>query len=235
MGGESLMSGGARLGDKAQISLNRQGGPGPGAGAAGTGGSGGKARAATANDKLFIVSVELMAPGGVALAFEQVVLVRGGTNEVVVGPFMTDADGRFAVAVPEPIVYDIQLLDDGADHHEVPPPEHVNAAHLLCQFFANGAPAARELVTICGDDLQTAAILGEHGELELAVAPGAYEITARRQTFKAHTLRIADLDHADGHHQFVIESEIDWALHERARAHRFSPAKRGQGDGQGEE
>ena len=181
------------------------------------------------------MSVELKAPGGVALAFEQVVLVKSGTTEVVVGPIMTDADGRFAVAVPEPIVYDIQILDDGADHHEVPPPEDVNAAHLLCQFFANGAPAAGELVTICGDDLQTAATLGEHGELELAVAPGAYEITARRQTFKAHTLCIADLDQADGHQQFVIESEIDWALHERARTHRFSPAERGQGDGQGEE
>jgi hypothetical protein len=213
------MSGAARLGDTAQISLEPQG----------------VARAAPANDKLFIVSVELKAPGGVPLASEQVVLVKGGTNEVVVGPIMTDADGRFAVAVPEPIVYDVQILDDGADHHEVPPPEDVNAAHLLCQFFANGAPAAGELVTICGDDLQTAAILGEHGELELAVAPGAYEITARRQTFKAHTLDIADLDQANGHHQFVIESEIDWALHERARAHRFSPAQRGQGDGQGDE
>ena len=229
------MSGAARSGDEAQISLDAQGVAGAGAAAAGTGGSGGKASAAPANDKLFIVSVELKAPGGIALAFEQVVLVRGGTTEVVVGPIMTDADGRFAVAVPEPIVYDIQVLDDGgADHHEVPPPEDVNAAHLLCQFFANGAPAAGELVTICGDDLQTAATLGEHGELELAVAPGAYEITARRQTFRAHTLCNADLDHADGHHQFVIESEIDWALHERARAHRFSPAERRQGDGQGE-
>ncbi|HSR97024.1 MAG TPA: hypothetical protein VLM79_08250 [Kofleriaceae bacterium] len=181
------------------------------------------------------MSVELKAPGGAALAFEQVVLVKGGTTEIVVGPIMTDANGRFAVAVPEPIAYDIQILDDGADHYEAPPPEDVNAAHLLCQFFANGAPAAGELVTICGDDLQTAAILGQHGELELAVAPGAYEITARRQTFKAHTLGIADLDQADGHHQFVIESEIDWALHERARAHRFSPAERGQSDGQGDE
>ena len=213
------MPGAARLGDKAQISLDTPG----------------VARAAPANDKLFIVSVELKAPGGVALAFEQVVLVKSGTTEVVVGPIMTDADGRFAVAVPEPIVYDIQILDDGTDCHEVPPPEDVNAAHLLCQFFANGAPAAGELVTICGDDLQTAATLGEHGELELAVAPGAYEITARRQTFKAHTLCIADLGQADGHHQFVIENEIDWALHERARAHRFSPAERGHGDGQGEE
>jgi hypothetical protein len=212
MGGESLMSGGARLVGKAQISW-----------------------AAPANDKLFIVSAELKAPGGVALAFEQVVLLKGGTTEVVVGPIMTDADGRFAVAVHEPIVYDIQILDDGADHHEVPPPEDVNAAHLLCQFFANGVPAAGELVTICGDDLQTAATLGEHGELELAVAPGAYEITARRQTFKTHTLCIADLDQADGHHQFAIENEIDWALHERARAHRFSPGERAQGDGQGEE
>src|SRR5215510_9951170 len=137
MGGESLMSGAARLGEKAQISLDTEAGTGAGAGA-----SGGTARAAPANDKLFIVSVELKAPGGVALAFERVALVKSGTTEVVVGPIMTDADGRFAVAVPEPIAYDIQILDDGADHHEVPPPEDVNAAHLLCQFFANGAPAA---------------------------------------------------------------------------------------------
>jgi hypothetical protein len=225
------MSSAARLGDNAQIRLDKPGGTG----AAGTGGSGGKATAAPANDKLFIVSVELKAPGGVALAYEEVVLVKSGTTEVVGGPIVTDAEGRFAVAVPEPIVYDIQVLDDGSDCHEVPPPEDVNAAHLLCQFFANGAPAAGELVTICGDDLQTAATLGEHGELELAVAPGAYEITARRQTFKAHTLSIADLGQGDGHHQFVIENEIDWALHERARAHRFSPTERGQGDGQGEE
>jgi hypothetical protein len=234
------MSGAARLGGEVQIGLDTQGVPGAGAGVAGAGagvgGSGGKAKAAPANDKLFIVSVELKAPGGVALAYEQVVLVKAGTTEVVVGPIMTDADGRFAVAAPEPIVYDVQILDDGADHHEVPPPKDVNAVHLLCQFFVNGAPAAGELVTICGDDLlQAAAILGEHGELELAVAPGAYEITARRQTFRAHTLCIADLDQADGHHQFVIENEIDWALHERAREHRFSPAERGPGDGQGEE
>src|ERR1041384_5794544 len=118
MGGESLMSGAARLGDT------------------GAGGSGGKARAAPASDRWFSVSVERRAPGGVALAFEQVVLVKSGTTEVVVGPIMTDADGRFAVAVPEPIAYDIQILDDGADHHEVPPPEDGNAAHLLCQLFS---------------------------------------------------------------------------------------------------
>src|SRR5678816_665917 len=145
MGGQSLMSGGARLGDRAQISLDTQGVAGAGAGAAGAGGSGGKARAAMANDKLFIVSVELKAPGGIALAFEQVVLVRGGTTEVVVGPIMTDADGRLAVAVPEPIVYDIQILDDGgADHHEVPLPEDVNAAHLLCHCLLYTSDAADE-------------------------------------------------------------------------------------------
>ena len=114
MGSESLMSSAARLGDNAQIRLDKPGGTG----AAGTGGSGGKATAAPANDKLFIVSVELKAPGGVALAFEQVVLVKSGTTEVVGEPIVTDAEGRFAVAVPEPIVYDIQVLDDGSDCHD---------------------------------------------------------------------------------------------------------------------
>src|ERR1041384_2799694 len=103
MGGESLMSGVARLGDKAESRLDAQGV----AGAAGGGGACGKGGAAPANDKLFIVSVELKSPGGIALAFEQVVLVKSGTSEVVFGPIMTDADGRFAVAVPEPIAYDI--------------------------------------------------------------------------------------------------------------------------------
>ncbi|HET7501044.1 MAG TPA: hypothetical protein VFK02_08580, partial [Kofleriaceae bacterium] len=194
-------------------------------GAGGRGG--GDAAQAAPDDHVFVVNAELASPGGVPLAFEQVVLLRHGTGEQIAGPFTTDENGRFATVVPENAAYDIQLLDDGTEHHQVGPPDAAVAAHLHCQFLDGGVPAAGELVTITGPGVSQSVTLGSDGELDLAVAPGAYELTVRKQTFKAHSLNTADIHKAGGgHYRFAIEPEHDPDACERARANRYSPAER---------
>jgi uncharacterized Zn-binding protein involved in type VI secretion len=250
-GGGGGAAGGGGSGGGA--SAHGSGGGGGGAGGGGAGGGGGSTGGATSSraggasragattgaggggtsqprppdDHVFVVSAELQSPGGVALAFEQVVLLKHGTDERIAGPFTTDAKGHFATVVPDNAAYDIQLLDDGTEHHQVGPPDAEVATHLHCQFLVGGVPAVGELVTVSGQGISTAATLGTDGELDLVVAPGAYELRVRKQTFHAHSLNTADIQRGGGgHYRFEIAGEHDPDELERARADRYSPAQR---------
>jgi hypothetical protein len=179
------------------------------------------------NEHVFVVKSQLQSPGGVPLGFEQVVLVKSGTNEVVGGPVTTEADGSFGIVVPEDGSYDIKLLDDETTASPERTPDALVASHLHLQFFDGAAPAAGEMVQVTGGGQTIAVALGPTGELDMAVDAGAYEIKAGGQTFKAHSLNPADLqDGGGGGYHFALTSEVDPEQLGAARADRYSPHQR---------
>jgi len=176
---------------------------------------------------IHVFKAQLQSPGGQPLGFEQVVILKAGTEEQVAGPFTTDETGSIGVVVSAPGQYDVQLVDDGSTHPPRMVPDIEVSTHLYCQFFADGVPAAGELVTITGNGSTFAVALGQLGELEVAADPGAYELMLRGQTFKAHTMTVAALQRLAGaHYQFTTSSELDETALEQARADRYSPAER---------
>jgi hypothetical protein len=179
----------------------------------------------------FVVSLELKAPGGNPLAFEKVVVVHRKTKRPVGDPVTTDGDGKVSVEVPKDAKYDVKIVEDEAEHHEVSSDDHDTTAHLHCQFFdANEQPLVGETVKISGKGTSFEVVTGEQGEIDVPTEPGDYNLEVKGEKFKAHTLYVKDFNHEHGgqHHQFVLEGEEDddWSKHEKARLDRYSPSDR---------
>jgi hypothetical protein len=178
----------------------------------------------------FVVSLQLKAPGGCPLAFEKVVVVHSKTKQAVGDPVTTDGEGNVAVEVPMDAKYDVKILEDEAEHHEVSPDDHDTTAHLHCQFFdGNEQPLVGETVKISRGSTLFEVVTGDQGDIDVPTEPGDYNLEVRGQKFKAHTLYVNDFNHQHGgqHHQFVLEGEEDdWSKHEQARLDRYSPSDR---------
>jgi hypothetical protein len=175
---------------------------------------------------VYVVAADLKTPGGQPLGFEQVVLVKKGSDQPIAGPETTDDKGHIAFVVDEPGDYEIRVVADDKTH----PKDHIDEKdvtfELHCQFLDDGVPVSGETVQITGPGTNLAVALDGTGPIALHVGAGEYELSIRKQRFKANAVRSADLA---GHHEFQLENELDrTADFERARANRYSPANRGQ-------
>lgn len=174
------------------------------------------------HEHVLVIKAQLQTPGGQPLAHEQVVLVKSGTDQVVAGPFTTDETGSIAEIIPEKGDYDIRLVDAEDQHHAPPADDLDAAAHLHCCFLlSTGAPASGEIATITGGGSTATVALGQFGDLEVAVAPGPYEIKVRDQTFRAHSIHQVAHEEEGGGYKFVIPVKDEVPDLENGRADRF--------------
>jgi hypothetical protein len=176
---------------------------------------------------VYVINSQLTAPGGVAIANEQVVLVKAGTDEQIAGPFTTDADGGFATVVPENVPYDAQIIDTGHPAAMRATNDDVQA-HLHVGVFENGMPVAGESVTVIRPDGSSfGAMLDGDGMLDLAADHGEHQISIRGEMFHVHTLTGPNLDDGGSHYELAVSP----AAHdfETARAERYHPNRNDEG------
>jgi hypothetical protein len=164
------------------------------------------------------------------LGFEEVVLVKHGTDEVIAGPLTTDKDGKVSFTLPKQGEYDLKIVDDeeGISPSMPPADDKDMVTELTAKFMEGSVPLAGETVQISGEGINVASTLDEEGDLALALPPGEYEVKLRDETFKLHTLRASDFENGASAHEFELEPEPPPPTEfEKARANRYSPSSRG--------
>ena len=168
---------------------------------------------ATLRKDVHVLSTRITARGGTPLVDQLVEIVDPDSHEPVGPPVRTDENGQLLAEVPEDKPYDIRILDDDEPDPIESPLERspvdesqeerpVLAVRLLDE---SGAPLANERYEAKGPMGSFSGITDAEGDVEVdGVESGAYEITIRGKTLKAHTLYSTDLEQDGEPYRLVV-------------------------------